>query len=280
MIWCRLTYQWVCLNLGPYQVYEVKPVDQHHYIELTIIPDSAMPPEYEEESYKESRDLITAIKGFIHDLMKEHMAAIVEESPVECFIPCPICNELHIKLESIPSTGRCYCPIRRNHCDLPAYCKVLLSKGTFYVRMSDRCSCMYLQVQIPLPNLLEVYLYNSHLRLIKVSCINISYVLLLYDTVGPTMRLIKTYIIPKIAARWEDVADFLDYEPETIELIKQKHHGDGEQCCDGLIRDWLSTNHGVGPKTWATLLERLKEIKVLATATSDIERQLKKLGML
>ena len=31
-------------------MYEVKPVDQHYYIELTIIPDPAMPPEYEVES--------------------------------------------------------------------------------------------------------------------------------------------------------------------------------------------------------------------------------------
>jgi len=60
-------------------VYEVKPVDQHHYIELTIIPDPAMPPEYEMESYKESRELITAVKGFIIYLMKEDMAAIVEK---------------------------------------------------------------------------------------------------------------------------------------------------------------------------------------------------------
>jgi len=90
----------------------------------------------------------------------------------------------------------------------------------------------------------------------------------------------KKYIIPKIAARWMDVADFLDYKIETIELIKQKHHGDGEQCCDGLIRDWLSTDHGVGPKTWGTLIERLKEIEQLAIATSDIEKELTKLGIL
>ena len=98
--------------------------------------------------------------------------------------------------------------------------------------------------------------------------------------VGPRMRLIKKYIIPKIAAKWKDVADFLDYEIETIELIEQKYQGDGEQCCDGLIRDWLSTSHGVGPKTWATLLAALKEIEKMATATSDIERELKKMGIL
>ena len=110
-------------------MYEVKPVVQHHYIELTIIPDPAMPPEYEVESYKESRELITAVKEFIDVLMKEHMTAIVEESPVKCFIPCPCCDECHIKLETIASTGRCYCPIKRVHCDLSRYYKILSTKG-------------------------------------------------------------------------------------------------------------------------------------------------------
>ena len=129
MIWCRLSYQWVCLNLGKYQVYEVKPVDQHHYIELTIIPDPAMPPEYEVESHKESRELIIAVKGFINHLMKEHMAAIVEESPVECFIGCPWCNELHIKSELFCNTGSAYCPTKRDYCNLPKYHKIMSTKG-------------------------------------------------------------------------------------------------------------------------------------------------------
>jgi len=110
-------------------VYEVKPVDQYHYIELTIIPDPAMPPEHGVESYKENRELITAVKGFIDDLMKEHMTAIVDESPVECFIPCPCCDKLHIKLETCISTKRFYCPIKRVHCDLSRYHNILTTKG-------------------------------------------------------------------------------------------------------------------------------------------------------
>jgi len=110
-------------------VYEVKPVDQHHYIELNIIPDPAMPLEYKVESYKESRELITAVEGFIDDLMKEHMTAIVDESPVECFIACPCCNELHIKLETCTSKGRCYCPLTWTYCDLSGYHTMLSTKG-------------------------------------------------------------------------------------------------------------------------------------------------------
>ena len=88
------------------------------------------------------------------------------------------------------------------------------------------------------------------------------------------------YVIPKVAAWWKNVADHLEYEIETIELIEQKHQKDVERCCDGLIRDWLTTNHGVGPKTWDTLLEKLKEIEHLTAATEKIEMELKKLEIL
>lgn len=104
--------------------------------------------------------------------------------------------------------------------------------------------------------------------------------MLLCTCVEPKMRPLKKIVIPKIAARWKDVADFLDYDINIIDIIEDRFRGDCERCCDGLMRDWLSTNHGVKPKTWATLLERLKEIDQLATATSDIEKELEKFGIL
>jgi len=96
----------------------------------------------------------------------------------------------------------------------------------------------------------------------------------------PTMRRLIKIVIPKIAFMWKTVADFLDYDISTIENIKQKHRDDCEECLNGLFRDWLSTNHGVKPKTWATLLERLREIGQLDTPVSDIENELEKLGIL
>ena len=73
---------------------------------------------------------------------------------------------------------------------------------------------------------------------------------------------------------WRTVADFLDYEIHTIQMIAEKYRGDPEQCCDGLFRDWLSTNHGVASKTWDTLMTRLKEINQLAVAVSEIRKEL------
>ena len=73
---------------------------------------------------------------------------------------------------------------------------------------------------------------------------------------------------------WKTVADFLDYDVNTIEVIADKHRDDCEKCCDGLFRDWLSTHHGAAPKTWNTLLKALRGINKLATAVSDIEKDL------
>ena len=88
------------------------------------------------------------------------------------------------------------------------------------------------------------------------------------------MRPLSKYVIPWVAVMWKTVADFLDYDINAIEVIADKHRDNCEKCCDGLFRDWLSTNHGVAPKTWNTLLEALKDIDKLATAVSEIEKDL------
>ena len=94
------------------------------------------------------------------------------------------------------------------------------------------------------------------------------------------MKPLVKFVIPRIAHKWRTVADFLDYDINTIEVIAKKHRDDCEECCDGLLRDWLSTDHGAAPKTWKTLIITLKEIDQLRTAVSEIEGDLNKLFML
>ena len=101
-------------------------------IELTIIPDPLMPSECEMESYKESNELINTVKEFVDDLRKEHMPVRFNEIPVECFIPCPHCDKLHIKLRRFANTGNEFCPTKGDFCDfskLSRYHKMLSSKG-------------------------------------------------------------------------------------------------------------------------------------------------------
>ena len=73
---------------------------------------------------------------------------------------------------------------------------------------------------------------------------------------------------------WSTVADFLDYDISTTEEIAEKYKDNPKKCCDGLFRDWITTNHGVASKTWDTLMTRLEEIDQLATAVSEIKKDL------
>ena len=88
------------------------------------------------------------------------------------------------------------------------------------------------------------------------------------------MRPLIKYVIPRVAFTWKTVADFLDYDIHITDEIAEKYREDPKKCCDGLFRDWISTNHGVAPKTWDTLMTRLKEIDQLTASVSDIEKDL------
>ena len=88
---------------------------------------------------------------------------------------------------------------------------------------------------------------------------------------------INKIVIPKIQAEWEDVAYALRYQIPTVKAIKAKWNNNPKKCCKELFEDWLSTDHGAGPKTWSTLLDKLKEVEDLAAATNDITNELRKL---
>ena len=111
----------------------------------------------------------------------------------------------------------------------------------------------------------------------KTTIFNFTQSLYYYIHIGPKMWPLKKIVIPKIAADWKDVADCLDFDINTIRIIESKYTNDCVKSCEELLRDWLSTNHGKKPKTWATLLETLHEIDQLATAASDIENELQQL---
>ena len=92
------------------------------------------------------------------------------------------------------------------------------------------------------------------------------------------MANLNNIVVPRIQADWEDVAWELHYEIPTVKAIKAKHNEDPKKCCKALFIDWLSSDHGVGPKTWSTLIEKLKEIKDLAAATNEITNELQTLA--
>ena len=93
------------------------------------------------------------------------------------------------------------------------------------------------------------------------------------------MRLLHEVVVPRIAADWSIVADFLEYEVEYKRVIKERCHHDPERCCAELLEDWLSSHRGVSPKSWSTLIETLRGIKKLTATTEKIVTDLEKAGV-
>ena len=81
-------------------------------------------------------------------------------------------------------------------------------------------------------------------------------------------------VIPKVKAEWEYLAYSMGYDIGAVKAIK-KDCSDSEECCKTLFEDWLSTDHGVAPKTWSTLLQKIRDVDSLAAAVDDIKGQLK-----
>ena len=88
---------------------------------------------------------------------------------------------------------------------------------------------------------------------------------------------INKIVVPQINAEWEAVAYALRYKISTVQTIKTKNIENPKKCCQELFVDWLSTDRGVGPKTWSTLLEKLKEVEDLTAAANKIMKELEKL---
>ena len=88
------------------------------------------------------------------------------------------------------------------------------------------------------------------------------------------MADLNKIVIPKIKSEWEDVAFALLYDISTVNAILEKHKEDPKKCCRELLMDWLSTDHGVSPKNWSVLLEKIREVENLTKAAEQIEEKL------
>ena len=93
------------------------------------------------------------------------------------------------------------------------------------------------------------------------------------------MRLLHDIVIPRVAAHWSVLADYLEYELEYKQLIQKKCNSDPLECCVVLLEDWLSSKRGVSPKSWRMLIKILGEIKVLKAATKKIVEDLISAGI-
>ena len=88
------------------------------------------------------------------------------------------------------------------------------------------------------------------------------------------MKELHEFVIPHITPYWKEVADYLEYNIAVIKTIKEKFNYNPVKCCDDLLRNWLSTSNGVGPKTWSTLIVTLREIRDLKEVAKQVERHI------
>lgn len=93
------------------------------------------------------------------------------------------------------------------------------------------------------------------------------------------MRLLHEIVVPRIAADWSMIADYLGYEVEYKRVIKERCQNEPVRCCVELLEDWLSSDRGVSPKSWSTLIKALRGIKSLTATTEKIINDLKKFGV-
>ena len=89
------------------------------------------------------------------------------------------------------------------------------------------------------------------------------------------MKHLHQLVIPKVAAEWRVVAEFLEFEQSTLSIIEEQYRNYPEKCCTEVFRKWINSDHGVGPKTWSTLIEVLRQMKPLTAVTQEIEQNLK-----
>ena len=97
--------------------------------------------------------------------------------------------------------------------------------------------------------------------------------------VAPKMKHLNKYVIPKIATEWKKVADSLEFDLHTIRIIEKKFQKDPMESCDEMMRDWLSTDVGLKPKVWSTLIAALKDVKQLTATVEEIEQDIKHISL-
>ena len=85
-------------------------------------------------------------------------------------------------------------------------------------------------------------------------------------------KLIKI-VIPKVKVYWKELAFCMKYSIETVEAF-DRDGKDLYESCLKLFIDWLNSSHGPTPKTYKTLLEHIKEVDNLTTASREIKMEL------
>ena len=95
----------------------------------------------------------------------------------------------------------------------------------------------------------------------------------MHTLLEPDVWQLTKIVIPRIKAEWKDVALSMGYGMHSIKAIKMESE-DLKESCQNLFTSWLETDHGPTPKSWRTLLSKIKEVDNLKTVAEEIEMEL------
>ena len=88
---------------------------------------------------------------------------------------------------------------------------------------------------------------------------------------------IFSIVIPKIKANWNFVAISMGYQLPAVNAFEKDANNNCKVACYNFLSDWLQTNNGITPKSWRTLLNRIKAADCLCTADlEEMERKITK----
>lgn len=93
------------------------------------------------------------------------------------------------------------------------------------------------------------------------------------------MTLLNKVVIPRISPYWNKVLKILHYHLTFQQELRKKCKGNELKYCETLLKDWISTHNGIGPKTYDKLLEMLCKINEVAPFIKSMIDDLKKKGI-
>ena len=65
----------------------------------------------------------------------------------------------------------------------------------------------------------------------------------------------------------------MGYDVDFV-ATKKEDFSNSDKRCRHILTDWLRTSYGPAPKTWQTLLSKLKDVESLKAAVESIEEEL------
>lgn len=89
-------------------------------------------------------------------------------------------------------------------------------------------------------------------------------------TATPDVWLVVSIVIPKIKAKWDHVAFSMGYSISAVKSFRRDAQNI-EEACLNFLGDWLESNNGATPKTWGTLLDRVKAVDSLYAEAENIK---------